>query len=230
MSLPLPVPQKLQPASPSDDDTLSYLLLGLAGGALVASRRRLPRVAGGVATVGGLALMGFAAFRPLSALLRGVGTRRRGATVRMSFVVHQPVERVFGFCRDFENYPRFVGSLRSVRDFGDGRSRWCASTPGGDTIEWSAVTTKYVPNRVIAWETVGGSPVHATGLLRFKPEEGQTCVQVLLTYEVLEPGPMREALSALVSPPRRLQLEADVRRLAQYLDTAPDVELSAYGV
>ncbi|MDB4888099.1 MAG: hypothetical protein JWN79_3537 [Gemmatimonadetes bacterium] len=230
MSLPLPVPNKPAPSSPSDDDTLSFLLLGLAGGALVASRRRLPGVARGVATVGGLALMGFAAFRPMTALLRGAGTRRRGATVRMSFIVSQPVERVFGFCRDFENYPRFVGSLRSVRDFGDGRSRWCASTPGGSTLEWSAVTTKYVPNRVIAWETVPGSPVHATGLIRFKPTEGRTCLEVTLSYEVLEAGPMREALAALVAPPRRHQLEADIRKLAHYLDTAPEVELTAYGV
>lgn len=217
-------------ATPTSDDPLSFVLVGLAGGALIASRRRLPSVARGVATVGGLALVGFAAYRPLSALIRIAGTRRRAANVRMSFRVAQPVERVFGFCRDFENYPRFVGSLRSVQDYGDGRSRWCASRPAGDTMEWSAVTTKYVPNRVIAWETVAGSPVHATGLLRFKPEEGETCVQVMLTYEVLDTGPMRDALAALVAPPRRRLLEADIRRLAHYLDTAPDVELAAYGV
>lgn len=226
MSLPLPAPTPIE-----SDDTLSFLLLGLAGGALVASRNRLAGVARGVATVGGLALVGFAAYGPAAELVRRVGTRRRAARVRMSFVVEQPVERVFGFCRDFENYPRFIGSLRSVRDFGDGRSRWCASTPGGDTVEWSAVTTKYVPNRVIAWETVPGSDVHATGMLRFHPEgEGHTCLEVTLTYEIVAGGAMRDALAALVTPRRRTQLVTDIRRMAHYLDTAPDVELAAYGV
>lgn len=213
------------------DDPLSYLLLGLAGGALVASRDRMRGLGRGLATVGGLALVGFAAYGPFAELLRSAGTRRRASALRMSFLVRQPVERVFAFCRDFENYPRFVGSLRSVRDFGDGRSRWCASTPAGGSVEWQAVTTKYVPNRVIAWETVPGSAVHATGLLRFMPEgDGRTCLQVLLTYEIVAGGGMRDALAALVSPPRRTQLVTDIRRMRDYLDTAPDVELQAYGV
>jgi uncharacterized membrane protein len=227
MASSLSVPTVSQTTS---DDPLANLLLGLAGGALVSQRRRLPGAARGVATVAGLALVGFAAYRPVSQLVRAVGTRRRAAAIRMSFVVDQPVERVFGFCRDFENYPRFVGALRSVSDYGDGRSHWCASTSAGGTVEWSSETTKYVPNRVIAWKTVAGSPVHATGMLRFSPEEGRTCVQVVLEYEVEGSGALRDALAALVSSPRRHQIEADIRRLADYLDTAPDAELEAYGV
>ena len=230
MSLPLPTVRAAEPASRDADETIPLLLAALAGGTLVAARGRLPRAARGVATLGGLALVGLAAYRPLSLLLRQLGTRRRGGEVRMSFVVEQPVERVFGFCRDFENFPRFIGSLRSVRDFGDGRSRWCASTPAGGTVEWSAVTTKYIPNRVIAWETVPGSPVHATGLMRFRPEDGSTCLELVLTYEVLDGAGMRDAIAALVTPPRCRQLEADVRTLAHYLDTAPEAEFSAYGV
>ena len=208
----------------------ALIACGVAGAALIASRRRMPPIARGAATVAGLALVGVAAIRPLGSLLRSAGARRRAASVRMSFTVRQPVERVFGFCRDFENYPRFVGALRSVSDFGDGRSHWCASTPAGDTIEWNAVTTKYLPNRAIAWETTPTSPVRSTGSLRFRPEEGSTCVEVMLTYELATDSPIKDALAALAAPSRRALLEADVRRLAHYLDTAPDSELAAYGV
>ena len=217
------------PARSSSRDDATLVVCAVTGAVLVASRRRLPPIARNVATVAGLAMMGVAAYRPLGDLVRRAGARRRGASVRLSFTVRQPVERVFGFCRDFENFPRFVGALRSVSDFGDGRSHWCASTPTGDTIEWNTITTKYLPNRAISWETTPGSIVHATGSIRFRPEEGRTCVEVMLTYELVGKSPFRDALAALAAPSRRTQLEADVRRLAHYLDTAPEAELAAYG-
>ena len=206
------------------------LAMGVAGGALLAARDRVPRATRGIATIAGVTLLGLAAYPALAALIRRAGGRRRAAEIRMSFVIGQPVERVFAFCRDFENYPRFIGALRSVEDYGDGRSRWCASTPSGGTIEWNTITTKYVPNSVIAWQTVAGSPVHATGVLRFTPENGRTCLQVSISYELLGDSEMRDALAALVTPPRRAQLEADLRKFASYLETVPDAELAAYGV
>jgi uncharacterized membrane protein len=210
------------------DVSLDSLLLGVAGGALIASRRRLPRGAREATTLAGVAMLGLAAYPSLAGLLRRIGTRRRATEIRMSFMVAQPVERVFAFCRDFENFPRFIGALRHVQDYGDGRSRWCASTPAGGSIEWNTVTTKYVPNRVIAWETSASEPVQATGMLRFMPDDGRTCVQLLLTYALSGTSGMKEALAALVSPARDGQLEADVHKLAAYLDSAPDAELAAY--
>lgn len=195
------------------------LLLGLLGGALVGSRRGLTGNARAAATVGGLALIGAAVHRPLANGLRALGTRRRAGRVCISFVVNHPVEAVFGFCRDFENFPLFIGSLRQVRDFGDGRSHWCASTPSGGTIEWDTVTTKYVPNRVIAWTSVEGSPIETSSRMRFVPEgDGTCCVKVDTRYCVRE-GSMADAVAALVTPQRMGELEADLRRLGPYLDS-----------
>jgi uncharacterized membrane protein len=222
---PIPPPA----AEPGSNGSFAALLLGLAGGALVASRRSWPRHAQSAATVAGLALIGAAAQRPLSEALRRAGTRRRSAEVRTSFVVSQPVERVFAFCRDFENYTRFIGALREVRDYGDGRSHWCAATRSGKTVEWDTVTTKYVPNKVIAWHTVGRAPVESTGLIRFHPEGDGTCVHIVLTYCVNE-SRMGDAVAALLTPARSKQLEADIRRLALFLDTASESELVGSGL
>lgn len=194
------------------------LLLGLVGGALFGARGRLSTPARAAATIGGLALLGAAAHRPLAEAVRRAGTRRRAGRIAVSFVVAHPVEVVFGFCRDFENFPQFVGALREVRDHGDGRSHWCASTPAGGTIEWDTVTTKYIPNRVIAWTSVGGSPIETSARLRFVPEGVDTCVKLDATYRVLE-GTLADALAALATPARTGELEADVRRLGPYLDT-----------
>lgn len=202
------------------------LLLGLVGGALFGARRRMSTPARAAATIGGLALIGAAAHRPLAEALRSAGTRRRAGTVAISFIVGHPVEVVFGFCRDFENFPQFIGALREVRDYGDGRSHWCASTPAGGTIEWDTVTTKYVPNRVIAWTSVGGSPIETSARLRFLPDGRDTCVRIDATYRVRE-GTMVDALAALATPKRTGELEADVRRLGPYLDgllATPDAD------
>jgi uncharacterized membrane protein len=197
--------------------TTPSLLLGLVGGVLFASRRRMSTPVRAAATIGGLALIGAAAHRPLAEALRQAGTRRRSGTVALSFIVQHPVETVFGFCRDFENFPQFIGALRQVQDYGDGRSHWCASTPAGGTIEWDTVTTKYVPNRVIAWTSVGGSPIETSARVRFLPEGRDTCVKIDATYRVVD-GSITDAIAALMTPQRKGELIADVRRLGPYLD------------
>jgi uncharacterized membrane protein len=191
----------------------SSLLLGAAGGALVGARPR-ERAPGAVAALAGLALVGVAAHGPIANALRRAGASRRSAHVRLSFVVPRPVSDVFRFCSDFANFPRFIGALRAVEDFGDGRSHWAAWTPAGRTLEWDAITTKFVTNRVIAWRSIASSPVRTSGTLRFVPESaGGTCVKVALDYSVVD-GSMVDAVAALAIPRRARDLEADIKRLA----------------
>ena len=119
--------------------------------------------------------------------MRVAGGRRRNAEVRQSFIIAQPVERVFAFCRDFENFPRIIGSLREVHDYGDGRSHWCASTPTGqDGRVGCGHHQVRARNSVIGWRTVGAAPVRSSGLIRMKPEDGGTCLQVTVSYQVNE--------------------------------------------
>jgi uncharacterized membrane protein len=225
--LPPPPPPRARPARAIPP--LSALLLGAAGGVLIGNRRGLAPRARAAATVSGLALIGAAARGPLTDALRRLGTRRRRNSVQLSFIVPRPVEQVFAFCRDFENFPRFIRTLRDVRDHGDGRSHWSASTATGGTMEWDTVTTKYVPNSVIAWESVGHSPVRMRAILRFVPEGGMTCLKVTVEYQVVE-GTMRDALVALTTRPRRHKLASQIRRLAEYLDHAlPAPERTAVG-
>jgi uncharacterized membrane protein len=194
------------------------VLLAMLGGALVARSDRYHRNARAAATVGGLALIGAAARGPLLESIRRTGTERRSARLNLSLIVAQPVEVVFAFVRDFENFPCIIGALRQVRDYGDGRSHWCASTPSGGTLEWDTVTTKYVPNRVIAWQSAPGSPVQMHGLIRFVPEDSRTCLKLELDYRV-QTGGLAVALVALTTPTRRAELERDIRRLSTYLLT-----------
>lgn len=211
----MPIP--ITPAKP-----FPSLLLGAAGGALVGSRSRRP-AAGAIATLAGLALVGVAASGPVGAALRRAGTRRHTDRVRVSFVVPHPVATVFRFCSDFENFPRFIRALREVHDFGDGRSHWVALSPSGRMLEWDAVTTKFVPNRVVAWQSTPSSLVRVSCTIRVVPErDGGTCVKVAIDYS-LPTERIKDAVAALASRRRTRQLEADIQRLGEQLDAGAPI-------
>jgi uncharacterized membrane protein len=202
------------------------LLLGAAGGALVGGRQRRTTT-GALAAIAGLALVGVAARRPVADALRRAGTRRRSAHVRLSLVVPQPVSTVFRFCSDFENFPKFIRALRAVEDFGDGRSHWVGWTPTGGALEWDALTTKFVTNRVIAWQNTPRSRVRMSGTLRFIPErDGGTCVKVALDYSVPTEN-IADAVAALATRKRTRELEADIRRLGEQLELIHSSALGA---
>lgn len=204
---------------------LPPLLLGAAGGALIGARpRRSP--AGALAALAGLALVGIAASGPMSEALRRVGTRRRAVHLRFSFVVPHPVATVFRFVSDFENFPRIVRALRAVEDFGDGRSHWVALGTGDRILEWDTVTTKFVTNRVIAWQSAPSSFVQTSCTIRLVPEHGGgTCVKVAIDYSVPTNG-IKDSVAALASRRRSNEIEADIRLLGRRLDEMAPVPLS----
>ena len=212
-SLPIPTPP------------IPSLLLGAAGGALLGGRPRRPR-ASALVTLAGLALVGVAASRAVGDALRRAGTRRRSAHLRLSLVVPQPVPVVFRFCSNFENFPTFIRALREVHDFGDGRSHWCARSSSRGSLEWDAVTTKFVTNRVVAWQSTPSSAVRLSCTLRLVPERGgATCVRVAIDYSLPTDG-IRDAVASLATRRRTRELEADVRRLGEQLGPlGPSAEL-----
>ena len=131
--------------------------------------------------------------------VRRAGAANRAVDMRMTLVVERPVAEVFEFCRDFANFPEIVDVLLSVEDFQDGRSHWAVRSPTGQAIEWDANVTKYVPNSVIGWESVAGSTVQATGLMRFSPlSTTETRLDISLTY-LPRTTNLSEAFAALLS-------------------------------
>jgi uncharacterized membrane protein len=149
------------------------------------------------------------------ALLRWVrrtGHRRRTVDLRMTVVVERPIADVFRFCRDFANFPQILDVLESVEDTEDGRSHWVVRAPGGERIEWDARVTKYVPNSVIAWESVVDSPVRASGLMRFAPlDDATTRVDITLAYRPLRTV-LRDAVHALLAPANAPRLREGLAR------------------
>ena len=55
----------------------------------------------------------------------------RGTKVEKSVTINRPASELYRFWRNFENLPRFMRHLRSVRDMGN-RSHWVATLFGED--------------------------------------------------------------------------------------------------
>jgi uncharacterized membrane protein len=194
----------------------------VAGALLAYARGHTARGSRSIAarlTASGLLL---AAFAPeLTRQLLRLGAARRRVHLRTTVEIDRPVNEVFEFCRDFENFPRIVQSLRRITDYQDGRSCWEVIAPSGEVLSWNSEVTKYVPNVVIAWRSLPGSVVDCNGLIRFSPSSrGGTRLRVEVDYDPCHTG-ISDAVRALFDVPRTEQLEADLARANFYLSGQP---------
>jgi uncharacterized membrane protein len=205
----------------------SLVAEALLGGALVGFGRSRPGRLGAVARATGAGLV-LAALMP--AMARGViraGADRRRVRLRTTLLLDRSVHEVFAFCQNFENFPRVVQSLHCVTDFQDGRSRWEVLSPSGERVAWDSVVSKYVPNVVLGWRSVPGSPVDCAGLIRFAPTPaGGTRLVVEIRYDPGHTG-FADAVRALVDVPREEQLRGDLSRANFYLRAGPTPPASA---
>lgn len=204
-------------------DPLAGLAVAAVGGALVAlgpSDRR----AGTLMRLAGLALIGLGAGPLVREQIRRAGARRRSLATHSSIEIGRPVSHVFRFFKDFENFPRVIGAIRAVVDYEDGRSHWEIYAPSGNTIEFDALVTKYVPNSVIAWKSVAGSSVDSSVLIRFTPLSPQSMrLDVDVLYSPAHTD-LSDAVRALVAPRATERLQAGLDHARFYLESLPASE------
>jgi uncharacterized membrane protein len=148
-----------------------------------------------------------------------LGASRFAAEVRKGIDVAAPVEEVFGFWADFENFPRVLADIREVEETGDGRSHWVVSGPAGVAVEWDAFVTKLVPNELLAWKSVEGSDVEHAGVVRFEPKaDGTTRVHIKVGYNP-PGGAVGRALAALAGADPEGKLDEALTRIKKFIET-----------
>lgn len=180
-----------------------------------APARKLPMLVGG----------GYLLYRGLSGhcmVSEALGIRQggRGVHAGTAVTIERPVEQIYGFWRNFENLPRFMDHLESVRVKADGRSHWVAKGPAGMRVEWDAAVTDERENEWIAWESLTGSDVENGGIVEFKPTpDGRgTEVRVEMSYNP-KAGTVGAVLARLFGEEPGQQIKSDLRRLKQVLET-----------
>jgi uncharacterized membrane protein len=138
--------------------------------------------------------------------------------------VTKPRDEVYGQWRQLEDLPNFMAHLDSVTTTGPQTSHWRASAPFGRTVEWDAQITTDIPGERLGWQSLDGSAVRNEGEVRFTPAPGgrgaepDTEVHVKLRYS-LPAGKLGTALARYFGEDPRQQLDDDLRRFKQVLET-----------
>jgi uncharacterized membrane protein len=146
------------------------------------------------------------------------GDRRRAVDIQKTMHIDAPLEQVFAFWSNYENFPLFMSHVREVEDLGGGRSRWSVSGPGGVPIEWHAILTEQVPNGVIAWRSEPGSMLENAGVIRFaRSSDSATRVDLRFCYHPPAGGAGQAVVELLGSDPRA-KLNEDLGRMKSLLE------------
>ena len=205
--------------------------LAVLGRALTSHRTNHNRVAAAMAAVIGVTVLDLIAGKSLSRPDDGLGTRqrpKRRIRVRKAITVNRSPEEAYRLWRNFENLPRFMAHLDSVRMMDDRRSYWRVKAPLGATVEWVAEISDDRPNELIAWRSLEDADVANSGQVRFVPAPGGrgTEVQVELNYD--PPGGIVGATFAkLFGEEPSEQVDGDLRRFKQVLEVGEVVHSDA---
>jgi uncharacterized membrane protein len=147
-----------------------------------------------------------------------MGGGRRAVEVQKTININAPVEQVFEFWRNFENFPRFMSNVRAVRDDGGGRSHWTVAGPAGVPVSWDAEITRLEPDQLIAWKSVPGSAVANAGIIRFDRVEGGTRIDIKLAYNP-PAGAIGHGVAWLFGADPKSEIDADLVRMKTMIET-----------
>jgi uncharacterized membrane protein len=134
------------------------------------------------------------------------------AEMEKSIVVDAPLREVYNQWTQFEEFPRFMEGVLEVRQLDDRRLYWRAQI-GSAEREWRAEIVDQVPERRIAWRSLG--EVEVAGAVLFEPaSDDRTRVTLRMRYD---PEGLGENLAdALGFVERRVQ--GDLERFREFIE------------
>lgn len=194
----------------------------IAGGSLMLyglTRRSKPGLA--LATAGGLLAWQAARSRP--------DDQQR---TRATFLINATAQQAYDFWRDFENLPRFMVHLKSVRKIDERSSEWTALGPLNHEVRWKAETTEDRPAQRIAWRSSPESDIRTSGFVEFRhdPQDRGTFVTAEVNYSSIG-GSLGRGLAALIGKHPEFMVREDLRRFKALLEAgeAPTIRGQSHG-
>jgi uncharacterized membrane protein len=102
--------------------------------------------------------------------------------IEKTIEVDCPVRTVYNQWTQFEEFPRFMDGVKTVKQLDDTHLHWHAEIWGKDK-EWDAEITEQVPDQKIGWKSTSGDAPNA-GVVRFEPMgANRTRVRLAMAYE-----------------------------------------------
>jgi uncharacterized membrane protein len=194
-------------------DAMDLALLGAAFASPKSDRGRL--------TAATAAVVGVTALDIMDAQKLGADYGPTGGLGAVKTVtINRPPEELYEFWHNFENLPRFMSHLESVRVLDEKRSHWVAKAPLGTTVEWDAEIIEDRPNEFIAWRSLEGADVDNSGSVRFNraPADRGTEVRVELEYNP-PGGALGAGVAKILGEAPEQQIKDDLYRFKQLTET-----------
>jgi uncharacterized membrane protein len=195
------------------------LLVGMAGSALIVYARKRRGLIGATLTPVGVGMVSRALTNLEMKRIVGVDAGRRAIDIQKTITIAAPVEEVFDFWAHQEKFPLFMSNVREVRKIGGNQYHWTVAGPAGVSVEWDGEITKFVPNELIAFESLPGSTIEQAGIIQFSStSEDQTRIDIRMSY-----NPPAGALGHLVakvfgSDPKK-EMDEDLLRMKSFIET-----------
>ena len=132
--------------------------------------------------------------------------------VEKRILVNVPVSTAYNQWTQFEDFPHFMGGVKSVTQLSDDRLEWVAEI-GGVRRQWEAKILEQVPDRRVAWAATEGAT--NAGVVEFEDVGGgQTSIQLSLEYE---PEGLVEKLGDKLHVVDR-QAESDLKKFKEFIE------------
>jgi uncharacterized membrane protein len=131
-------------------------------------------------TLAAAVLLAAGGFLLSKTLRRGSSSDLSSSTVEESIELDVPVSTAYNQWTQFEEFPKFMASVESVTQIDDTHLHWRALV-GGKIKEWDAEITEQIPDKRIAWRSIGGVP--NGGVVTFhKLSDTRTRVMLQMEY------------------------------------------------
>jgi hypothetical protein len=132
--------------------------------------------------------------------------------VEKRILVNVPVSTAYNQWTQFEEFPHFMGGVKSVKQLSDDRLEWVAEI-AGVRRQWEARILEQTPDRKVAWAATSGAT--NAGSVTFEDlGGGQTSVVLILEYE---PEGLVEAVGDKLNVVER-QAEKDLERFKAFIE------------
>ncbi|HXN87543.1 MAG TPA: SRPBCC family protein [Candidatus Binataceae bacterium] len=135
------------------------------------------------------------------------------STVEKSIEVNVPVSTAYNQWTQFEEFPRFMEGVKSVRQLDDKRLHW-QTVIGGKEEDFDAIIDEQVPDQRIAWHSTIG-PKQGGVVTFHRLSDNKTRIMLQMEYD--PQGFVEKAGDMLGAVSRRIQ--GDLERFKKFIES-----------
>jgi uncharacterized membrane protein len=149
-----------------------------------------------------------------------------------SFAIACSLQQAYQFWHNFENLPRFMRNLESVRMIDDRHSEWNVRGRFGKPIQWAAEIVDERESEWIVWRSLPGSDIDCRGSVHFRTAVGGRGTIVTAVVQYSPPaGAVGKSVALILGKDAEFMLREDLRRFKALMEAGeiPNVQGQTHG-